>query len=298
MSDCIVRVDVGLWTYYMKLHYTVIGNLHALLEILSTVFSCTGEVLGHSVPLVFNMDNTNSLIRRYVICGTCIMLLVMVWQPEFGVLSLSALLRIIILVEVVCAASFVGLYVAYVHQYNCLNSQPDVLKSLYSALQPASPLEEFRYHDGGRLSDQQMALLQYQRENIHYLSEEILRLQECLSKYERSDDGSTPQVDLAHLLAARDQELRALSAEMNQVQSELRLARNLIAEKDLEVQKIYTTNSQYIKENERLRAIMGEWSARATKLERALEAEQRSNLDLQKKISKLRNQSTTEKTEV
>ncbi|KAL5995102.1 Cleavage polyadenylation factor subunit fip1 [Asimina triloba] len=70
-----------------------------------------------------------------------------------------------------------------------------------------------RYHDGGRLSDQQMALLQYQRENLHYLSEEILRLQECLSKYERADDGSTPQVDLAHLLAARDQELRALSAE-------------------------------------------------------------------------------------
>ncbi|KAI3857256.1 hypothetical protein MKW92_032661 [Papaver armeniacum] len=228
--------------------------------------------------------------------GTCIMLLVMVWQPEFGILSLSALLRIIILVEVVCAASFMGLYVAYVHQYNCLNSQPDVLKSLYSALQPESPLEELRYHDGGRLSDQQMALLQYQRENIHYLSEEILRLQECLSKYERSDDGSTPQVDLAHLLAARDQELRALSAEMNQVQSELRLARNLIAEKDLEVQKF--TPLTYIKENERLRAIMGEWSARAAKLERALEAEQRSNLDLQKKISKLRNQSTTEKTEL
>ncbi|KAI3997474.1 hypothetical protein MKX01_008081 [Papaver californicum] len=230
--------------------------------------------------------------------GTCIMLLVMVWQPQIGILSLSALLRIIILVEVVFAASFMGLYVAYVHQYNCLNSQPDVLKSLYSALQPASPLEDLRYHDGGRLSDQQMALLQYQRENIHYLSEEILRLQECLSKYERSDDGSTPQVDLAHLLAARDQELRALSAEMNQVQSELRLARNLIAEKDLEVQRISATNSQYIKENERLRAIMGEWSARAAKLERALEAEQRSNLDLQKKISKLRNQSTAERTEV
>ena len=30
-----------------------------------------------------------------------------------------------------------------------------------------------RYHEGGRLSDQQMALLQYQRENIHFLSEEV-----------------------------------------------------------------------------------------------------------------------------
>ncbi|KAI3851074.1 hypothetical protein MKW92_045489 [Papaver armeniacum] len=191
--------------------------------------------------------------------GTCIMLLVMVWQPEFGILSLSALLRIIILVEVVCAASFMGLYVAYVHQYNCLNSQPDVLKSLYSALQPESPLEELRYHDGGRLSDQQMALLK-----------------------------SSTLVMLTGVILSHSQ--------MNQVQSELRLARNLIAEKDLEVQKF--TQLTYIKENERLRAIMGEWSARAAKLERALEAEQRSNLDLQKKISKLRNQSTTEKTEL
>lgn len=31
-----------------------------------------------------------------------------------------------------------------------------------------------RYHDVGRLSDQQMALLQYQRENLHFLSEEVL----------------------------------------------------------------------------------------------------------------------------
>lgn len=30
-----------------------------------------------------------------------------------------------------------------------------------------------RYHDAGRLSDQQMALLQYQRENLHFLSEEV-----------------------------------------------------------------------------------------------------------------------------
>lgn len=30
-----------------------------------------------------------------------------------------------------------------------------------------------RYYEGGRLSDQQMALLQYQRENLHFLSEEV-----------------------------------------------------------------------------------------------------------------------------
>ncbi|EXB38955.1 hypothetical protein L484_027390 [Morus notabilis] len=186
---------------------------------------------------------------------------------------------------------FATIAYGYVYQYNSLNSQPDILKSLYSPLQPSSSLEGLRYYDAGRLSDQQMALLQYQRENLHFLSEEILRLQECLSKYERSDDGSTPQVDLAHLLAARDQELRTLSAEMNQLQSELRLARSLLAERDTEIQRVRTTNNQYVEENERLRAILGEWSTRAAKLERALEAERMSNLELQKKITILTKQS-------
>ncbi|KAK4760073.1 hypothetical protein SAY87_023204 [Trapa incisa] len=196
--------------------------------------------------------------------GTAAMLLVIVWHPNITVFTIPVILRIIMIVEVICAASFMSIYIGYVHQYNSLNSQPDVLKSLYSPLQQSSPLEGVRY-DGGRLSDQQMALLQYQRENLHFLSEEILRLQESLSKYERTDDGSTPQVDLAHLLAARDQELRTLSAEMNQLQSELRLARSLIAERDSEIQRVRTTNNQYVEENERLRAILGEWSARTAK---------------------------------
>ncbi|KAA8523325.1 hypothetical protein F0562_009748 [Nyssa sinensis] len=229
--------------------------------------------------------------------GTAAMLLVMVWKPHISILSISALLRIVMLVEAICAGSFMSIYIGYVHQYNSLNSQPDVLKSLYSPLQPSSSLEGLRYQDGGRLSDQQMALLQYQRENLHFLSEEILRLQELLSKYKQSNDGRTPQVDLAHLLAARDQELRTLSAEMNQLQSELRLARSLIAERDSEIQRVRTTNNQYVEENERLRAILGEWSARAAKLERVLEAERMSNLELQKKISTLKNQPTRESVE-
>ncbi|KAH6828544.1 FRIGIDA interacting protein 1 [Perilla frutescens var. hirtella] len=216
--------------------------------------------------------------------GTAAMLLVMAWKPHISILSISMLLRIIMLVEAVCAGFFMSIYIGYVHQYNSLDSQPDVLNSLYSPLQQSSPLEGLRYHEGGRLSDQQMALLQYQRENLHFLSEEILRLQECLSKYERTDDGSTPQVDLAHLLATRDQELRTLSAEMNQLQSELRLARSLIAERDSEIQRVRSTNNQYVEENERLRAILGEWSTRAAKLERALEVAHMSNLELQKKI--------------
>lgn len=205
--------------------------------------------------------------------------------------------RIIILVEVVCVAFVTSVYIGYIHQYNALDSQPDVLKSLYSPLQPSSSLEGSRYHDGGRLSDQQMALLQYQRENIHFLSEEILRLQECLSKYERLNDGSAPQVDLAHLLAARDQELRTISAEMNQLQSELTLARSLIAERETEIQQFRNTINQYIEENERLRAILGEWSTRAAKLERALEIERMSNLELQKKLTIMKNQASGKRVE-
>ncbi|XP_049346769.1 protein FIP1-like isoform X2 [Solanum verrucosum] len=219
------------------------------------------------------------------------MLLVMVWDPDISILSISTLLRIIMLAEVVCAASFMSLYIGYVHQYNSFDSQPDVLKSLYSPLQPSNSLEGPRYQDGGRLSDQLMALLQYQQVNIHFLSEELLGLQESLSKYERSNDGSAPQVDLAHLLAARDQELRTLSAEIDQLQSELRLARSLIDEKDAEMQRIRSTNNQYVEENERLRTILGEWSCRAAKLERALELERISNLELQKKITTLKSQS-------
>ncbi|XP_015080645.1 protein FIP1-like isoform X2 [Solanum pennellii] len=223
--------------------------------------------------------------------GTAAMLLVIVLDPDISILSISTLLRIIMLAEVVCATSFMTLYIGYVHQYNSFDSQPDVLKSHYSPLQPSNSLEGPRYQDGGRLSDQLMALLQYQQENIHFLSEELLGLQESLRKYERSNDGSAPQVDLAHLLAARDQELRTLSAEIDQLQSELRLARSLIDEKDAEMQRIRSTNNQYVEENERLRTILGEWSSRAAKLERALELKRISNLDLQKKVTTLKSQS-------
>ncbi|KAG2266340.1 protein FIP1 isoform X1 [Brassica napus] len=216
--------------------------------------------------------------------GTAAMLLVIVWDPQISILSTSSLQRIIMIAESVCAGFFMSLYIGNVHQYNSVNSRPDVLKSLYSPLQPSSSMDGLRYYEG-RLSDQQTALLQYQRENLHFLSEEILSLQEKLSKYEQSDDGSTPQVDLAHLLASRDQELRTLSAETNQLQSELRLARSLIAERDAEVQRVNNTNSQYIEENERLRAILSEWSMRAANLERALEVERMSNSELQKEVA-------------
>ena len=88
------------------------------------------------------------------------------------------------------------------------------------------------------------------------------------------------------------------SLQMNQVHSELRLARSLIAERDSEIQQLHVTNNQvrsppfyflnqlivssilmfisfafnecerqYVKENERLRSILNEWSARAAKVQ-------------------------------
>ncbi|XP_024960058.1 protein FIP1 [Cynara cardunculus var. scolymus] len=225
--------------------------------------------------------------------GTAAILLVMVWEPHISILPIVMLLRIIMVAEVIFAGSFMSVYIGNVHQYNSLESHPDVLKSLYSPLQPSSSLEGLSYYDGGRLSDQQMALLQYQQENLNFLSEEIMRLQECLSKYERSDDGMTPQVDLAHLLAARDQELRTLSAEMNELQSELKLARCVIGEKESEMERVNMTNNQYVEENERVRGILGEWSSRAAKLERALEVERMSNMELQKRMKKTTTSTST-----
>ncbi|RVX05494.1 hypothetical protein CK203_013515 [Vitis vinifera] len=185
------------------------------------------------------------------------------------------MIRIIMLIEAVCAASFMSVYIGYVYQYNSLNSQPDVLKSLYSPLQPSSSLEGKLFFllymivpliAAGEVFHVRMDTSAIAKVMNLIYSLQILRLQECLSKYERSNDGSTPQVDLAHLLAARDQELRTVSAEMNQIQSELSLARSLIAERDSEIQQVRTTNNQYIEENERLRAILGEWSNRAAKV--------------------------------
>jgi hypothetical protein len=58
----------------------------------------------------------------------------------------------------------------------------------------------------------------YQQDNLRHLSKEIFKLQENLSKFDRSQDGQAPQgVDVVHLLAACGQELRAVTAERDQL---------------------------------------------------------------------------------
>jgi hypothetical protein len=53
---------------------------------------------------------------------------------------------------------------------------------------------------------------------------------------------------------------------------------------------------QYIEENERLRAILSEWSMRAANLERALEVERMSNSELQKEVASTRRKQMLETT--
>ncbi|PHT82896.1 hypothetical protein T459_11339 [Capsicum annuum] len=179
--------------------------------------------------------------------GTAAMLLVMVWDPHISILSMPTLLRIIMLMEVVCVSSFMTLYIGCVHQYNSLDSQPDVLKSLYSPLQPSSSLEGLRYFSATAREKRSPTTI-------------------STTYPVQSHKWGVGTVDLAHLLETRDQELRTLKAEMNQLQSELWLARSIIEEKDAEIQRIRNANNQYVEENERLGAILGEWSNRAAKV--------------------------------
>ncbi|KAH7300472.1 hypothetical protein KP509_24G063900 [Ceratopteris richardii] len=177
--------------------------------------------------------------------GTSVAFLIVVWSSELTGIGVSALLlvRLTFLLEILWAGAVIGLYLCRIRWHNVSNLQPDVIYSLHSVIQPPSFLGDTRYLDGGRLAEQQALLLRYQQENLQYLHEEVLRLQESLSKYERSQDGA-PQVDLVHILAAREQEVRAMTAERDQLQSELRLARDLIAERESSVAQIQAINDR------------------------------------------------------
>ncbi|KAH7300470.1 hypothetical protein KP509_24G063900 [Ceratopteris richardii] len=220
--------------------------------------------------------------------GTSVAFLIVVWSSELTGIGVSALLlvRLTFLLEILWAGAVIGLYLCRIRWHNVSNLQPDVIYSLHSVIQPPSFLGDTRYLDGGRLAEQQALLLRYQQENLQYLHEEVLRLQESLSKYERSQDGA-PQVDLVHILAAREQEVRAMTAERDQLQSELRLARDLIAERESSVAQIQAINDRFVEENERLRSMLAEWSSRTAKLELALEAEQVSNAELNRRLALL-----------
>lgn len=190
--------------------------------------------------------------------------------------------------QLLWAGTLVCVFICKVYGHNKAHFHPDAIDTLYSVLRSSSGLEDVRYIDGGGLAEQQAALLHYQQDNLQYLSKEILRLQEILSKYEKTQDGSTPQVDLVHLLASREQELRAITAERDQLQAEARLARCLIGERDADILQVRAMNDQYVEENDRVRAMLNEWSSRMAKLELALEAERRTNQEQQKKINQLR----------
>ncbi|CAM6013894.1 unnamed protein product [Sphagnum balticum] len=213
-------------------------------------------------------------------------LVVVAWdlQQEMAIPHLR-LLQLVILIQITWAAALVGVYIWKVHQHNILHHQPDAMHSLYSPLQPPRSLAGIKYIDRGGLGEQQSIYIQSQQDNLQHLMKEYLRLWENLQKYKQSQDGSTtPQVDLVHLLASREQEIRAIAAERDFLQDEVRVARGVIWEKDSDMQSIRSVNDEHVEENERLRAELDEWSSRTAKLELALELEQRSSLELHKKL--------------
>lgn len=65
----------------------------------------------------------------------------------------------------ICAITFLSatpsIVTGYVHQYNSFDSQPDVLKSLYSPLQPSNSLEGPRYLMGFMLLNLQKLFTSY-----------------------------------------------------------------------------------------------------------------------------------------
>ncbi|KAJ7521856.1 hypothetical protein O6H91_19G071600 [Diphasiastrum complanatum] len=199
--------------------------------------------------------------------GTAGLLLVVSWEFVIHTARIypHLILRFVLLLELAWTGSVVGVYMWKVHVHNSSHMQPDAVNLLHSVMRP-STLGDLRYTNGGGLLELQATLLHYQQENLSYLNKEILRLQEILSKYECSQDGSTPQVDVVHLLGAREQELRAVAAERDQLQSEIRLARSLIADRDADVLRARTTNDKHIEESERLRAMLDEWSSRTAKV--------------------------------
>jgi hypothetical protein len=54
------------------------------------------------------------------------------------------------------------------------------------------------------------------------------------------------------------------------LQAEVRLARGFISERDADILRVRAINDQYVEENERLRAMLDEWSSRTAKVSYAI----------------------------
>ena len=70
--------------------------------------------------------------------------------------------------------------------------------------------------------------------------------------------GAVSREDVDHILAARDREIRALNAERDALQRELRDGKKRLMETDSNHQQLMSTNQQHVAENARLRAIVHE----------------------------------------
>jgi len=221
--------------------------------------------------------------------GTGSILVVVAWdlQEELDIPHLP-LLRLVTLFQIVCAAALVGTFIRRVRGHNLTYCEPDAMHSLLSPLQPPESLRGIRYIERGGLVEQQAALLYYQGDNLQHLFKELFRLQKRSIEYEQSQDGNTtPLVDLANLLDSREQELRAIAAERDILQEEVRVARSLVGGRESDLLAVRSENDKYVEENEGLRAELDEWSVRTAKFEVALEAERLRSLDLHRQYFEL-----------
>ena len=80
--------------------------------------------------------------------------------------------------------------------------------------------------------------------------------------------------DLSRMVQAREQELRAVEAERDQLTGDLRAVRHRLADRDAELAQLQRSNHQHVDEAGRLRAMLEEWSSHSARLETRLEATQ------------------------
>lgn len=221
-------------------------------------------------------------------------LLLVQWQGEVEALvrvPAAAVLRGWALAEAAAAGACAAWYVRKLWRFNSLQAgqegQADAVQMLASVLR-AQELEDVKYtaaaEGGDRLAEAQATVVQYQQQNLVFLGREVVRLRERLAEYERAEDaagdGALRGADAAAVLAAREQELRAVTAERDQLQGEVRLARREICERNAEIAKASGRVESLLEESARLRAMLDEWSSHAAKVELALETERQANVEL------------------
>ena len=220
--------------------------------------------------------------------------------------DLNDVLKAIVGIEDVVLALCLADYARILSSHNRKRPPPDALTVLQEMAGPeegmggAAPLLYAMDHGLGldSVTDEQAELIRFLQLRTTQLSKQVLRLQAKLDHnasygYDLGSPvkspvkrgvggeagveggaggaGAVSREDVDHILAARDREIRALNAERDALQRELRDGKKRLMETDSNHQQLMSTNQQHVAENARLRAIIHEWSVRHAKLEQRLQ---------------------------